>query len=303
MSNLRIDAATGEVVQALSDRDVACIVLKGPALASWYPPDSERRYADGDVWVAPGDLTTAEDVLIEMGFQPTQDERGLPAWWQEHGSSWFREEDGGRIDLHRRLQGVGVDPSATWVLLWPRSIALTVGGVDARSLDEAARALFVTLHATHHGARDPRGLPHLRAALEAVDEATWREVLELAETLDALESLSTGLRLVPEGLALAQRIGVPDARSVRAALHAASPPPVALGFEQLASASWSLRIAILVRKVVPPPGFVRHWWPPATRSRRMLLLGYLYRPVWLIRRAPAGYRAWSAARREANSSL
>jgi hypothetical protein len=86
---------------------------------------------------------------------------------------------------------------------------------------------------------------------------------------------------------------------VEVALRASTPPPIALGFEQLArAASPAERLEIIARKTVPPPGFIRHWWPAAGRSRRMLALGYLYRPLWLLRHAPRGLRAWLVARRK-----
>jgi hypothetical protein len=88
---------------------------------------------------------------------------------------------------------------------------------------------------------------------------------------------------------------------VKTALHATTPPPVALGFDQLATARGIRRLEILLHKAFPPPGFIRHWWPPAARSRHMLLIGYLYRPVWLIQHAPAGYRAWRTARRQVDA--
>jgi Uncharacterised nucleotidyltransferase len=301
MWNLRIDAATGEFVSALRERAIESIVLKGPTLADWYPPDSGRMYSDGDVWVAPGDLTVAEEVLAELGFAPTRDDTGLPTWWQEHGSSWQRERDLGKIDLHRFLQGTKADPQRVWELLRERSLPFRVGGVDALRLDTAAQALYVTLHGTHHGRDDPRGLPHLLAALTSLGDLTWQEATDLAVELDALDAFGTGLRLLPAGVELARRIGVPGSSSVRSMLYASTPPPVALGFDQIASARGVRRLTILLRKLFPPAGFVRHWWPPAKRNRLMLSVGYGYRPLWLLLRAPRGYLAWRAAKRQARA--
>jgi hypothetical protein len=302
MWNLRIDAATGEAVRALSDQGVPSIVLKGPALGKWYPPDSGRTYEDGDVWVAPGDVAAAERILASLGFVPTADESGMPSWWEEHGSSWLRASDLGKIDLHRRLQGIGAEPRRAWDLLSASAVEFTVGGEVAYHLSDPGLALYTALHATHHGIDDARGLHHLRTALSAVDEATWTEALRLAEQLDAIEAFATGLRLLPAGADLAERIGAPDARSIRTELLASTPPPVALGFDQLSSAQGLRRLHILMRKLVPPPGFIRHWWPPAAKNGAMLAVGYLYRPIWLLLHAPAGYRAWRAARRAAKSS-
>jgi hypothetical protein len=85
---------------------------------------------------------------------------------------------------------------------------------------------------------------------------------------------------------------------VAAALHARTPPPIALGFEQLAQAHGvRARVSIMWHKLFPPAGFMRHWDPQASDSRLGLLRAYLRRPVWLLRHAPEGFRAWREARR------
>jgi len=302
MWNLRIDSAVGEAVDALHTAGIESLVLKGPTFSDWYPADSPRTYVDGDIWVPPDSVAAAEGVLRSLGFMATQDERGAPEWWREHASSWLRSSDQGKIDLHRRLQGTEAAPDAVWTVLWGGREAMTVGRASVWRLSQPARALYATLHATHHGSADARGLPHLEAALNAVDDTTWTAALTLAQELDALEAFATGLRLLPAGAELAARIQVPDARSVKTSLLASTPPPVALGFDQLAAVGWRRRIEILLRKLFPPPGFIRHWWPPAARNPPMLMIGYIYRPIWLARNAPAGYRAWRAARRDASNS-
>lgn len=302
LRNLPIDAATLEVVDALEARGIDSVVLKGPALSDWYPGDSARTYGDGDVWVAHGTVEDSQATLEELGYQPSKDESGLPGWWVEHATDWLRARDNARIDLHSYLQGVAADPARVWEALWPRCIEFKLAGKPAKRLPEDARALYVTLHATHHGIGRDASVQHLEAALAAVDDTTWAAALELARELDALDGFATGLRLLPAGAALASRIGVPDERGVRSSLLAATPPPVALGFDQLSNARGLRRVEILLRKIVPPPGFIRDWWPQAARNRRMLVVGYLYRPVWLFKHAPAGYRAWRDARRDASNS-
>ncbi len=68
--NIRIDAAIVEVVEKLGAAAIDSLVLKGPALAELYEDVGDRRYVDGDVWVAPGDLEAAGDVLKTLGFVP-----------------------------------------------------------------------------------------------------------------------------------------------------------------------------------------------------------------------------------------
>ncbi|MGH3267077.1 MAG: nucleotidyltransferase family protein, partial [Trebonia sp.] len=261
-----------------------------------------KTYIDADLWVSPDDVKDAEEALIDLGFEPTSDESGLPEWWLEHGSSWRRGRDGGKVDLHRRLHGVGVRPAVAWTLLHGTAVPHTVGGVEALRLSDPALAFHVALHAAHHNVAEGQGIPHLNAGVEALDETTWLAAWQLAQTLAATDMFCTGLRMTEQGTALAQRLGIPEITSATASLHAGHAPRTALGFEQLASSRFAMRPAILLRKTFPPSGFIRHWWPPAARNRRMLLVGYLYRPLWLMKSAPAGYRAWRAARRKASSS-
>src|SRR4051794_35861472 len=227
--NLRIDAATAEILRAFEAVGLRAVLLKGPALAAWYAGDSANFYLDSDLWVAPIDVEPAGDVLTGLGFKRVVDERGLPAWWQEHGSDWWRDLDGVAVDLHRRLQGLGVDEQTAWQTLWSTTDTITVAGHPARVLGLPARALYVTLHAAHHGAAWRKPLTHLERALRAVDESTWLEAASLAERLGATDAFATGLRLVPDGVDLAARLSLPDTRSMEVALRARTPPPVALG--------------------------------------------------------------------------
>jgi hypothetical protein len=300
--NIRIDAATGEAVQALTAVGISSLVLKGPALSDWYPPDTARTYVDGDIWVSPGDFSGAELTLRRLGFVPDIDERGLPDWWRQHATPWRRQRDGTAIDLHRFLQGTGADPAETWETLWRERQPLHVGGVDAYRPSAAGRALFVALHCAHHGNDGTAALTHLTAGLAVADQQVWVEAGALAAKLDAVDAFAAGLRLLPEGAELAERLELPRNRSVYVALHPATAPLLSLGFERVAQARGWRRLEILVRAVFPPPGFLRHWWPPAAWSPAMLVIGYLYRPFWLLRRAPKGLGAWLAARREVRAN-
>src|SRR3954469_7156576 len=83
--NLRIDAATAEVVRSFSAAGIRTIVLKGPSFARWlYPPDRPRGYTDSDLLVSPADNGRAESELVELGFRRRYDVGGLPQWWAEH---------------------------------------------------------------------------------------------------------------------------------------------------------------------------------------------------------------------------
>jgi Uncharacterised nucleotidyltransferase len=297
---LRIDAATVEIMRAFNAAGVGCRLLKGASLVQWLYPDGGRLpYLDSDLLVRPGDERSAEAELEQLRFVRRWDESGMPDWWREHGSEWGRDADGVLVDLHRSLPGIDVDVQTMWAVLAERSSTITIAGHEVAALPLAGRALHVALHAAQHGAGWGKGRSDLERALVVAEDALWLQAAELASELVATDAFSAGLRMSPEGRALAERLGLPRPTSVQVSLRATTAPPVALGVDQLARAEgWRARAEIIGRKVVPPAAFVRHWDPRAAQSTGRLLLAYVRRPFWLLRHAPAGFRAWWRARRQ-----
>jgi Uncharacterised nucleotidyltransferase len=297
--NLKVDWVTAEVLRAFAVAGVQTLLLKGPSIVRWlYDADDPRAYIDCDLLVPPADLMAAEHALADRRFLPNVYEREMPSWWKEHAVGWLRSSDGAIVDLHRTLPGVGVDPQRLWSTLSAEVEEIPVAGFPARTLTIPGRALHLALHAAQHGVGWPNVIAELERALSSTDAAVWRAAGDLASALDATPAFAAGLRLTAQGRALASTLGLPTDRPVDVALRATTPPPVALGFDQLARAeSWRTRLAILRHKFVPPATFVRAWSPLARRGRLGLVLAYAWRPLWLLRRAPAGFRAWRAARR------
>jgi hypothetical protein len=209
----------------------------------------------------------------------------------------LRADDGAIVDLHQTLPGVGVDAEQLWLTLSADVDEIDVAGFPATTLTIPGRALHLALHAAQHGVGWPHVTAELERALSTTDPAVWRAAGELAQTLDAVPAFAAGLRTTAAGRTLASTLDLPADRSVEVALRASSPPPVALGFDQLARApDWRARLRIMRHKVAPPATFVRAWSPLARRGRVGLVLAYAWRPLWLLRSAPAGFRAWRAAR-------
>ncbi len=295
---LRLDAATAEVFGRFEHARVNAVLLKGRSLSDWlYEAHEVRPQADCDLLIPPSDLVRAEEILTSLGFERDWDDTGMPSWWREHAGEWRRQRDDAVLDVHRTLAGARVDPNQSWEVLSRNPAMITVAGRQLPALDIPARALHVALHAAHHGVGPTRPLEDLKRALRTADEGVWRAAAELAAELAAIDGFTMGLQLDPRGTALAKRLDLPARPSTRAILHASSPPPVALGFEQLASAEGArAKLAVVTRKLVPPTEFIRHWDPRAENSRRALVQAYLWRPLWLLARAPRGLRAWNRAR-------
>ncbi|PZO68501.1 MAG: hypothetical protein DI636_08925 [Pelagerythrobacter marensis] len=105
--NRRAMTVTLEVVEAL--RPLRHVVLKGPFQQLAVHGHANRRPSgDIDLYVAPRDRARAAALLEGLGFRPTEAERAL--WWIRFlGEQHFqRAADGAVVDLHHRLQQVGL---------------------------------------------------------------------------------------------------------------------------------------------------------------------------------------------------
>jgi hypothetical protein len=295
---LRIDWGTSEVLRSFEAADVECLLLKGATFARWlYSDDDPRPYGDADLLVRPGAIDRAREALAELGFEPTIDEGQMPDWWREHAVEWLRHSDAVAVDLHHTLEGVGVDDETLWRTLAATSEPVEVAGYPAPALAVPGRAFHVALHAAQHGSAWGPVVDELELAIGKVPTETWAGAAALAAELQATPAFAAGLRLAPSGPKLADELGLALDQSVGIGLRAQTPPPVALGFDQLAQASGlRARMAILWHKLFPPPTFMRKWSPRARQGRFGLALAYAWRPIWLLKKAPAGFRAWRAAR-------
>ena len=91
MRKMRMDLAIAEVVEALREAGIPCILLKGPSTARWlYDPGELRTYIDIDLLV-PFPRNAAGAVLEQLGFAPCPPETGYA--WRPAALGWMRAVD------------------------------------------------------------------------------------------------------------------------------------------------------------------------------------------------------------------
>lgn len=295
---LAVDSVTAQAHAALERAGIRSLLLKGPSFGPWlYGPDSNRAYSDTDLMVAPADFERAGQALAALGFaQPREIARPDHT---DHATVWVRP-DGLNVDLHRALIGVRRDPAEAWELLAADTEPIEVSGARLECLGERGRALHVALHAAEHGVAEGKTLEDLRRALERVPPERWAEAAELAEQLDAADGFAAGLRLLPDGVAVADRLGLSERRDVSTALFAESVPYSSHFVHRVASAEGAgAKVRMLREKVLPPPAWMRQWTPLARRGPLGLAAAYVYRQLWLARHGPPALLGWLRAKRSA----
>jgi hypothetical protein len=301
---LAADYVAVEVSGSLAAAGVRTIVLRGPSITRHlYDVDEPRAYVDADLLVAPASRADTERILAGLGFAHWavlgQRAADRPAW----SRTWVRARGRGNVDLHWTIVGARVEPNTVWSVLEQEAKPLYVLGTRLDGLSAPATALVVTLHAAHHGPSVQQPVDDLARALSHFSRSTWDRASGLAERIDAIPAFAAGLGLLPVGVRLADRLGIPDELTTETILRAGSAPPMALGFDWLAQTpGLRPKIVFVTGKIVPDREFMRAWSPLARRGDRLgLALAYLWRPFWLLVHSLPGFRAWYAARRKAAS--
>jgi Uncharacterised nucleotidyltransferase/Transglutaminase-like superfamily len=300
MRTLRIDAATGEVFSALREKGIASIVLKGPSVARWLYDSGRRQYGDCDLLVRESDLSVAQQSLLRLGFE----RRGLYTIrgdWPRHAAAYRRGDV--TVDLHRTLLGVKVEADGLWDALAPHREPMPVGGVDVDVLDPAGRAMVLALHAAKDGGRDEKPLIDLERALDSLPFELWRMAADIATEVGAIDAFAAGLRRCPAGHEVWTLLGLRVAMSPEIALREQPPPAMSAGVDWLLRTRGARgKMALIARKLVPPPSFLRDWSPLARRGRWGLALAYLWRPMWVAWNAFPAVMAVVRARAKARRS-
>lgn len=271
-------------------------MLKGPAVSRWvYREDEVRGYSDIDLLVPDPEVGAAEKILKGLGFERHGLET-IEGDWPRYARNWVRSDSIG-IDLHQTLAGVGAPPATLWRILTKKLEKMTVAGVDVDVLAPPARALALALHTAKDGPRIAKARHDLGHAIDRLPPDLWLETARVAEQVGALGSLAAGLRLVvPSGVRLADRLGLPDEAPFEIALRSrGGAPSLAFGIDWLVSSPGTHgKGRLVLRKIFPPVSFIRAWSPLASRGRVGLVAAYAYRPLWVLWHA--GPSLWALAR-------
>jgi hypothetical protein len=277
--NVIVDTATADAVRALGEAGVSSLLLRGPAIARrLYDSCDERAYADADLLVPPSAFDRARVVLAQLGFHESELELSFPRARPGHAQTWSRGSPPATIDLHVTIIGARASPARVWSALAERPEPMLLEGMEVSAPSVAGQATIVALHAAHHGFDFEQPLEDLGRALDRFSDEIWRKAAAVAEEIDAVPMFAGGLCLVPAGLRLAERLGLPSDPTRDRRLAGSRTFHVAQGLEWLADRpGLQAKTGFLVRKVFPAPHQMR------VRSR-------------LARRGPVGMGAAYAGR-------
>jgi hypothetical protein len=204
------------------------------------------------------------------------------------------------VDLHRNLPLVGSSPERVWEVLRAEAVAHDVAGCRTLALSRRSRLLVVAIHAASSGPAVLSSSWDLARALATA--ADWESVAELASLLDAEPALAAGLRSVPEGVDLADALGLPEESTLALEVRAMSSVPHATSVARfLSTPGLRPRLRLVRFAVAPTPASLRLSTPLARRGRAGLAAAYTVRPLVVLRRLPAAAVATARVARRAQA--
>ncbi len=163
------------VLEALRAASVPALVLKGAAIAAWYPDPALRPYGDLDVLVPWTQLDEAVEALQALGYHCTYSR----AWSLKYGYDLPMASDDGLsvVELHWRLdypEGIGHLPVRD---LWERAVPYTLGEQAGLQLEAVDMVLHLCAHAAikhraHLGLRPMCDLAQITRGWEPVEWET-----------------------------------------------------------------------------------------------------------------------------------
>jgi hypothetical protein len=305
-ATMAVEAATPDLLSALRDDGIDVVVMKGATFAVWlYDDPRERPFSDIDLLLRSDDFAAAERVLTRLGYRGPLETEILPSGRPMKTRTWQRDRDGVQVELHDTLIGIEVAPAAAWATLRRESEDAEFGPTTAPILNERARTLHVALHVARHGAVAGKPVEDLRRAVARVPLAVWQDAAALAEELDAVPAFVAGLRLTPEGAALAESLAVDGAPSAETALRAGSTRAthssveralVVNAFSQVKGIRAKARFA--AREAFPQPAALRARSRLAKRGSAGLAAAYVWRFWRVVALTPPAAVRWVHARRE-----
>lgn len=268
------------------------MVIKGAAFeALLYAPEQERYAGDVDLLVGPHDFHRAVDVLQSAGFVPMW-AGAAASETAPHAAELVR--GAAIVDLHRHLPLLDAAPEVVWEALWRRRRDLVAPLGSVPSLDLAGCAVVAAVHLMWSVDQPTQAATDLARALERSPDVGLAKAL--AEEVGGLPVFAAALRRIGR-MDLVEMLRISDARSTKVILAERGAPPLALGLERLAATvGFGNRVRLIAREVVPSPDGMRYWRPWAGRSAGHLLLGYLWRPLYLAKQSPMALLTWSRAR-------
>ncbi|MBX5481017.1 MAG: nucleotidyltransferase family protein [Myxococcaceae bacterium] len=197
--SLRTKRLLHRALDALEQREVRPLILKGYGLAArYYPEPLSRPTSDVDLLIRPEETERAEEGLARLGLAPMSGPTRHFSIQHHHHVTF--SGSAGLVELHfRALSDFGVHLEADVLL---QSAGETV--VDGRTMRFAApedELLYLAVHAAHHLCQRLVWLLDLKLLIRAVRDLSWERLVTTADAAGVSTAAHFALRMAKDVMA------------------------------------------------------------------------------------------------------
>ena len=158
--NIRVEFGHNEVHNALSDKNIPYVVLKGVASASYYNEPTLRMMGDIDVLVSPENIGKADIALRSIGFVTNERLDG------DDKHIAYKRRDGLVCELHRSINGIpknaaGQKINQYFADIFAQSAEYKMSNGSCVVPSKFHHGLILLLHTANHLTNEGVGLRHL----------------------------------------------------------------------------------------------------------------------------------------------
>lgn len=189
-----------QIAQAMEQRGIEAVALKGPAFSQWLYGDAGiRSFGDLDLLVAADDLSPALAALVGLGYRlpAGMSPRSARAIYGGLGAYPLGHPAAFPVDLHWRLAHARFALPLAARAVIDASGTVPLGGRHVRIPAPTHAAMFALQHAAKHLWCSLEILVAIAALMRRTD-VDWRAVRDLARAGGCWHGCATGLRLAAE---------------------------------------------------------------------------------------------------------
>ncbi len=205
MGAMTITRAAIEMIKALGEDDIRCVLLKGHSVSSrFYQVPHTRESIDVDILVDWKNITRSRAAVEKLGFQ--QYFPDVPVPLNRHDMlrtlacdiAYIRPSDGVQLDLHWRLN------RNSHLLEWDFDVVLgltetmLLANEKVKVIKPAAQINYMICHGARHAWFRLKWLADIYRILEVLTPAQLAEMEKLSSQYGTRSILGTGLQLVQE---------------------------------------------------------------------------------------------------------
>ncbi len=176
-SNARVGYAQSELIKILNRAGIPYFILKGESAAYYYPKPELRQLGDVDFLIDPSQRETVMQLLVNSGYEPSQEEHICHVVFQKPGAN---------LEMHFEIPGIPNGAVGDRVREFMKDAVYSyktadIGTGEFHAPTALYHGLILLLHMQHHMLGEGLGLRHLcdwACFINRTDgQSFWTEVL------------------------------------------------------------------------------------------------------------------------------